>query len=222
MAPPNINWCEENLCSWVVNPANTWSNLAFIFVGILFIAVTKEQKTMRMFGPSAIFVGVSSLLWHASFTFVFQFLDFLAMFAFIALPLVLNLRRLELININNQLAVFYLYVGGMSALLLFFYWLDFPFQSLVLVSIIAVIGMELVLYKRAKEAIQYRYLLLAALSIGVGFGFSAADVSGAFCDPKDHFVQGHAIWHILAAASLGFWFLFYRQFDFDGLKHEAV
>ncbi|OUS05898.1 hypothetical protein A9Q81_03915 [Gammaproteobacteria bacterium 42_54_T18] len=220
MAPPNINWCEENLCSWVVNPANTWSNLAFIFVGILFIAVTKEQKTMRMFGTAAIFVGVSSLLWHASFTFVFQFLDFLAMFAFVALPLILNLRRLGFISINNQLAVFYSYVGGMSALLFLFYWLDIYFQSLILFSIIAAVGMELVLYKRAQETTQYKYLLLAALSLGVGAGFSASDVSGVFCDPKNHFIQGHAIWHILAATSLGFLFLFYRQFNFDEANHE--
>ncbi len=222
MAPPNINWCEENLCSWVVNPANTWSNLAFIVVGILFIAITRKQKTMGMFGPATIFVGVSSLLWHASFTFVFQFLDFLAMFAFVALPLILNLRRLELVTTKNQLAVFYSYVGGMSALLLLFYWQDINFQSLILVSIIATVSMELVLYKRGRESIQYKYLLLAVLTLGVGGGFSASDVSGVFCDPENHVIQGHAIWHILAATSLGFLFLFYRQFDFDEVNNEAV
>ena len=27
--PPNVDWCEEELCAWVVNPADTWSNLAY-------------------------------------------------------------------------------------------------------------------------------------------------------------------------------------------------
>ncbi|MCG8670556.1 MAG: ceramidase [Pseudomonadales bacterium] len=221
-APPNVNWCEENLCSWIVNPANTWSNLAYIFLGMLILKMTKDQKTLRMFGPATIFVGVGSFLWHASFTFVFQFVDFLAMFAFGAVPLVLNLRRLNIIGPSNQFTVFYSYVVGMSVLLFIFYWVEIPYQSLVFVSIIAAVLMEIVLYRRGTENVGYKNLLLAAVSMGVAFGFSLADVTGVFCDPQNHIIQGHAIWHILSAASIGFWFLFYRQFNFDGVDHEMA
>lgn len=222
MAPPNVNWCEANLCSWIVNPANTWSNLAYIAIGIVLILITQPKTTMRMFGPITIFVGISSFLWHASFTFVFQFLDFLAMFAFGALPLVLNLRRLDIISAANKFTVFYAYIVGMSLLLLLFYWQDIPYQSLVLISIIGAVIMEIVLYRRGTEDIGYKHLLLAAVSMGVAFGFSIADVTGVFCNPNNHVIQGHAIWHLLSAAALGFWFLFYRQFDFDGVENETA
>jgi hypothetical protein len=35
-------------------------------------------------------------------------------------------------------------------------------------------------------------------------------VTGVFCDPENHVVQGHAIWHVLGATSLVFAALHYR------------
>ncbi len=32
---PNLKWCEDNVCAWVTAPANTWSNLAYIFFSLL-------------------------------------------------------------------------------------------------------------------------------------------------------------------------------------------
>ena len=32
--PPNVDWCEEELCAWIVNPADTWSNLAYVVLGL--------------------------------------------------------------------------------------------------------------------------------------------------------------------------------------------
>ena len=53
IAKPNVKWCEAPVCSWITEPANTWSNLAFIFMGIFiwYIASHKNQKTAKMFGP---------------------------------------------------------------------------------------------------------------------------------------------------------------------------
>ena len=32
--PPNVDWCERELCALVTNPANTWSNLAYFAFGV--------------------------------------------------------------------------------------------------------------------------------------------------------------------------------------------
>src|SRR5690606_5345750 len=29
---PNLDWCEAEVCGWAVEPANTWSNLAYFVV----------------------------------------------------------------------------------------------------------------------------------------------------------------------------------------------
>ena len=36
-APPNVKWCEAQVCGWIVEPANTWSNLAYILLGALLL-----------------------------------------------------------------------------------------------------------------------------------------------------------------------------------------
>ena len=47
--------------------------------------------------------------------------------------------------------------------------------------------------------------------LGAAAAASAADVSRVFCDPTNHWLQGHAIWHLLSAASLYVLFVFYRE-----------
>ena len=55
-------------------------------------------------------------------------------------------------------------------------------------------------------------LLWWALALSaVGAAFSAADVTRLFCDPQDHFFQGHAIWHVLTAASFYALFRHHQQ-----------
>ena len=47
---PNIKWCEENLCQVITTPANTWSNLVYIIVGLYILiegARNYERKRKR-------------------------------------------------------------------------------------------------------------------------------------------------------------------------------
>ena len=39
--------------------------------------------------------------------------------------------------------------------------------------------------------------------------FSLLDVTRVWCDPANHWLQGHALWHLLSAASLYALFRFY-------------
>ncbi len=93
---PNVKWCEAQFASWVTEPANTWSNLAFIVAGLVMLPFAKGERSLwlRLFGPSMLVLGVWSGLYHASFTFFFQVFDFLGMFLVLLCPLCIALERL--------------------------------------------------------------------------------------------------------------------------------
>jgi hypothetical protein len=77
----------------------------------------------------------------------------------------------------------------------------------VFVLIVAIVATEYL----QRVRIDRRLFLASLAALTVAAAFSAADVTGVFCDPNDHFVQGHAIWHVLGAISLVFAAFFYRQ-----------
>ena len=88
-ARPNIKWCEDNLCAWVTTPANTWSNVAYVVVGVAMLwesyrcgqhkSKRPRERTVSHLGLASIVVGVTSFLFHMSYTAVFQFADFFGM-----------------------------------------------------------------------------------------------------------------------------------------------
>lgn len=222
---PNIKWCEENLCAWVTAPANTWSNLAFIILGLLMwrMAARSGRRSMLLFGPASIVTGVTSLLYHASYTFVFQFADFVGMFVFLDLVVSFNQRRLGTISAANHAKVYVAEVVVSSLLVPLCFWIGFPIQALVLISIVWGLGLEAQLFRRARantsgsgDRTRYKWLLAGVGCAVLGITCSLLDKTGVWCDPHDHVIQGHAAWHLLTASSLMCLYLFYNQFDFDG------
>ena len=98
--PPNVDWCEEELCGWITNPANTWSNLLYVALGVLMWREARRRRSPALapFGPASIAVGVFSFVYHASYTWMLQFFDFVGMFLFCFCVLALNARRLGWIS----------------------------------------------------------------------------------------------------------------------------
>ena len=59
---PNVKWCEDTLCSWVSEPANTWSNLAFLVTAaVLFQATRKETSRTERFWRARNATGMGCL-----------------------------------------------------------------------------------------------------------------------------------------------------------------
>jgi hypothetical protein len=100
-------------------------------------------------------------------------------------------------------------VVALTALTVALRFTSFPIQGIVFVLIVAIVVTEFM--QRVPAQVDRRLFLAALATLVVAAGFSAADVTGVFCDPDDHFVQGHAIWHVLGAISLAFAAFFYRQ-----------
>jgi hypothetical protein len=206
---PNVRWCEAQLCSVVVEPANTWSNLAYVFAGLGLLALgrSRDDRTLRIFGVAEIVVGVCSFVYHMSYTGVLQVLDFLGMYVFTNLLIALNLVRLGVLPRERFWPAYATSVVAFTALTVALRFTPFPIQGIVFVLILAIVATELM--QRA-AGLDRRLFWASLATLTVAAGFSAADVTGAFCAPENHVVQGHAIWHVLGATSLVFAAFHYR------------
>ena len=226
--PPNVDWCEEELCSLVVNPADTWSNLAYLALGAWMIWQTRRippadrTASLALFGPASLVVGVFSLVYHASYTYFFQFFDFVAMFLFCFTVITANALRLGWIGPERSRAFLVAGVAGASALVPLVGETPFPIQGLVAVLIAAILVQEAVLRARARGRVRYGAFALALALLGGAAAASLADVTRTFCDPANHWLQGHALWHVLSAASLCALFHFYRQFGTQQLGGRVL
>jgi hypothetical protein len=216
--PPNVDWCEEELCAWVANPANTWSNLAYLALGLLMWREARRRgsRALALFAPTSVAVGVFSLVYHASYTWFLQFFDFVGMFLFCFAVLALNARRLGWIGAERQTAF---YLGGValfSALVPLLFELGIPIQALVGLLVLAMVAQELWLRRRDGALPAHRYWWAALVLVAIAALCSALDVTRVWCDPANHWLQGHAAWHLLSAASLYALFRFYAELDAAG------
>ena len=62
---------------------------------------------------------------------------------------------------------------------------------------------------RVAPGTRYGAYWLALGLISAAAVCSALDVTRVWCDPDDHWIQGHAAWHLLSAASLLALYYFY-------------
>ena len=94
--PATISFCEQRLCSWVVEPANTWSNIGFVLVGLLILLreFRCQRPDLMMIGITAVAVGINSSLFHATGTRWGEIVDVSAMYFISSLFIVLSIKRI--------------------------------------------------------------------------------------------------------------------------------
>jgi hypothetical protein len=211
---PNVKWCEETLCSVIAEPANTWSNLAYLLVagGLWWFTRKDESRTLRFWAPVAFWVGITSLVYHASVAFVTQVFDFWGMYFFFGLILLLNLLRMGKLKADALFKTLYAAIFGLTAFTVVVAKLQLPVQGIVMVMIVLTLITEVLATRASAGKVDHRFFGVSLAFIAVAAGFSASDASGLRCDPHDHVFQGHAIWHVLGSISIAFAHLHYRQF----------
>lgn len=215
-APPNVDWCEAELCGAVVNPAGTWSNLAYVVFGVWMIIAARRTShpALKLFGPASLFVGATSFAYHASYTAFFQFFDFVGMFVFCMTIIAANSVRLGWTRPAQAFTPAFVGVLALSAALPLVSETAVPIQAMVVVLILFILAQEAVSVRRSGgggQRVSLRWFAWALALIVLAALFSASDVTRAACDPHDHVYQGHAVWHVLSAASLAAMFLHQRE-----------
>lgn len=211
---PNIKWCEETLCQWVSEPANTWSNLGYMIVAIIIMVIAQRKNhnfKLKQFGPIIFFMGAMSFFYHQSNFYGSQILDFVGMFFFVGWAKGMNLIRLGKIK-EKHLIPFNLIVGIIYTIAMHVMYLTgIKFQAIVLVSGFIILGTEIAAQKKSRSDIGW--FAAAIITLIIAFGFSIADGQRFWCDPSQHgwFSQGHAVWHWTAALAMFFIYKHYSQ-----------
>lgn len=224
-----FGFCESLLDGIVKQRANTWSNLSFTAVGLLIglrawldlESGALSSRVNRMvtttvypttYGTVVVLVGSGSIAMHASTTSWGGKADVFCMYLWVAFLVVYALAR-SLDFPAPRFFTYYLLTAFFTlALLLLFndYVTLGNIEFVAPVAVYAVIE-GWILTRPPECPYDLRWLLAAA----VGFVIAAtiwllSRQNGPLCNPTS-LIQGHAIWHILSALSMGALYLFYRS-----------
>ncbi|MCR9141124.1 MAG: ceramidase [bacterium] len=214
--PPNVKWCEERLCGHVEEPANTFSNVAYLIVAVIVAwryrsGGSRPGYQLRELGIVVFMMGALSLIYHATNNYISQLFDFYGMFFYTSLLIAWNLRRLGVVSNVRGHTILYGVLIALNFWLLFYVpALDIPIQAIVTWNIVAILGSEAVVFLLRRNHAFYgtngdgRYLWWSAglALMGLAAYCSYLDFSRNWCDPEDHLWQGHALWHIFSAISI--------------------
>jgi hypothetical protein len=219
--PSTLIWCEQQLCSWVREPANAWSNLSYVIFGIWMINHCWKTKYghLRLLGSFSILIGLMSFFYHATSSFIGEVFDYSAMFFISTFFICMAIARLR----NwSYLKVKWWAVGILIpsiALLVKFKILG---AFLFGVQIAAAAIMEIQLYKRFPSKPHYRWAFAAVSLFLAAYGVWTLDKERIVCSPTTHWISGHAIWHLMTAAALLCMYRFYHQFTLNEPPNKTV
>jgi hypothetical protein len=209
--PDNLYFCEAQICEWVRQPANTWSSLYIVLVGVLIIYLTlvKKQGYLKLFGWIMVFLGMGTFFYHATTALWAGIFDIAGMFFLIFYLLATILW--ETFRIKKKTAILMFIVGSilMTSLHAIKPNLGTPFFAII--AIIAFILELRISKKERRSSRKYLviFIILAVLSLVV-WGLDATKI---ICDPNNHWLQGHAIWHVSTATAFYVLYLHLSKID---------
>lgn len=213
LAPGNCTeYCERHIyCdvplaerAVILQPLNTWSNLAFVFAGFL-AALRRPHLGGWLFAASCTILGIGSFLFHASVTLLFQWLDVVGMYVAEAAVLAWAIHCTWAISYAALLPA----VVVLDTLLAVYKWqLNTTLMMAVMGAGIAWLMIRQVHTGRRRAA----HAMLPALLIVAAYAIRELDVRKVGCAPDSFLYQGHAVWHCLCAATL---YATYRFFTPD-------
>jgi len=213
-------FCERPHPGLVAQPANTWSNLGFVAVGLT-IAAAADRGRLRarpanpltrtrfypgIFAVTIALLGPGSMFLHGSLTREGGALDVASMYLFAGLLLAYASLRLLRLSRRSFAGVFALGAGVPIALRL---TMAPPVEVVFGLLLVAFAAAEWAVARRRPElARDPRPIALATGLFAAAFAVWVPSLSGGpLCDPESP-LQGHALWHLLCAASAGCVFLY--------------
>ncbi len=214
--------CERLRPGRIKQPSNTWSNLAFVLVGLLILfhaggagAISGNPMAAIPFYPITygllvIGLGLGSMFFHASMKKWGSIVDNLAMYWFLSFVVLYDLYRvLDASNLGMFILIF-LFVNVTLAAVRIpnegseRYVFPILFLWLIIIEVLIPTGAfgDIGLYRRF-----WPWLVLEVVTFAVAFGIWIFSGTGKpLCRP-DSWIQGHAVWQILGALAAGFLYL---------------
>lgn len=215
--------------------ANTWSNLAFVLVGCFAIVaawldrrtapgwlssltVTSPPALTLLFGIACCYLGVGSGIFHASLTRWGQQLDVASMYPPMLALLAMVLHR----NLAGPLtkggpgrsvlvSMVLIFLVLLAAVLLYRYKWSMSSGTVLPLHVLALATGYTLDALRFRRLGRLRWLALSFLALFLGVVCRQLDVAGRFSGP-DAWYQGHALWHVWCALSLGLGWVYLRLY----------
>ncbi len=197
-------YCEQNrMNAFLRQEMNSYSNIGFIFVGILLLLSHNVGRLPYFFtmyyGSLMIFLGIGSGYYHASLTLDGQRWDMLGTYGIPLSALVLSIHGVTAKHRDKLLYV----LTALLVTFLIFYFIS-PFYNLsgkILPPVFLITAGLTVIYVKNEPHKKPIYLGVAAIiSLAMAISFRTIDVKKIACDPESIY-QGHSLWHFLTAAS---------------------
>ncbi|MCO5167470.1 MAG: ceramidase domain-containing protein [Planctomycetes bacterium] len=210
---PDAHYVEASRPGAVRQPVNTASSLANVLVGVgaLVTSLTRPRPgapaASRLygawFGALAIGLGVCSALYHASLAFVWQWLDALALLSLAAFVLLHGAVRAGRLGPRGFV------LGFVALTLLGLLPLAWPAtrRPVFVGLVVAAVAVEGAAVARAPGRRRWFWLALGCLA----GAFACWGLDGRVAVDPTGWLQLHAGWHALGAASLGCLFLHLRR-----------
>jgi dihydroceramidase len=222
---PDACFCEAGRQGPVAQPSNTYSNLAFVIVGLLILAtdtlrpartgargsptnlLASHRAYALTYGTAVAAIGLGSFFFHASLTLVGRWFDLMGMYLQAGFMVLYGLARLRRI----PGPVFALAYGALNAALGWALVSAPQFRREIFGGLILLtIAVEIIVLLRRRPRVRLAYFAAALVSFALAYLIWNLDNSGLWCNPGS-WMQGHALWHILSAAAAGLIFLYYRS-----------
>jgi hypothetical protein len=218
--PGTVRFCEERLCGWVAEPANAWSNLAFVAMGVYLLrrARIDGRTPLSLVGVTSILVGLGSFLFHMSGTFVGEFADLSAMFLIGALMVTMEARRFVAMNRRQVTTTFFALSIGAMLLLAVFRKIGIALFGVQ----VALVYASNIFWKMRGQAVSHRYAWRLGGTFALALGIWVLDLTGVVCAPQNHVFTGHSLWHVLTAVCLYFFYRHQEQFVEPGPARTSL
>lgn len=205
LSEPTVRYCEETT-NWVIKrPYYALSNLAFFISGVAILIKGKGSELSRIFGVMAITIGLFSLIYDSTYTYLAQLFDLSGMLIFVNVLLYLNLKNVFK-GKNLIFAQILLFILSLATIINFQgYSGDIVFGLYVA----AVVVSEIYLIKTKIHTNLRKWLVPFGIFI-VGFLIWILDAQKIFCSPVGLF-NGRAIFHYLNAIVIYQLYRFYES-----------
>jgi hypothetical protein len=197
-----MQFCEATLDGPIAHPADTWTNIGPILAGV-FILLNAHGPLSRLLGAASLWTGFASGYFHASNTVLGETLDLSGMFLFILAIAAMQQQRARP-NHPGSSALIGLAVAG-TIFLTVLSSISTAFASPMFAAIVVIVVIRGIYDQKLT-----RWAYAMVVSFLVAWGFWWLDFLLIVCNPDNHILTLHGLWHLLNG--LVFWFAF-KHYD---------
>lgn len=234
LAGQQEEFCERNLMDQNIRErANTWSNLSYLFFGLVCMGFATYDKIEQPTSPANFIIRfpilslvtaaaffylfIGSFFYHASLTRYWQVFDLSGVYALAMLPLAYNIFRFvyyktpcKTEQLQRAMVYGFALLVVLVNVLIYFTEVAMLSRSFLGIVLIAIL-LSTIFYNRFTKSPQ-RVVLMSSpyLATALAFTIWILDQQKIVCDP-DSLLQGHAIWHFLTALGGFLFYIYFRS-----------